>query len=157
MATESDLRRLPQVMVEALARLIPGESHDVVVHNTATGHRHWFIRPTSPEQESLVPYFFANFHEFAPATYRLRTGTGAALALSDFMDAPDFERLAIYRDFYRPLGLCDDLSINIRQGDAILSASVMRSRRGFSSEERALLNALRPHFKQAWEIGRAHV
>jgi DNA-binding CsgD family transcriptional regulator len=147
---ESTLHKLPEVIVATLTRLIPGESHDVVVHNTATGHRHWFVRPASPEQESLVPHFFANFHEFAPAAYRRRTGTGSALALSDFVDAPDLERLAIYREFYRPLGLADDLSVNVRQGDAILCASVMRSRRGFSPEERALLNVLRPHFKQAW-------
>jgi DNA-binding CsgD family transcriptional regulator len=147
---QPNLPQLPQVMVAALTRLIPGESHDVVVHNTATGYRHWFLRPAAPEQESLVPRFFAHFHEFAPATYRRRTGTGAALALSDFIPSVELERLGIYRDFYRPLGLRDDLSINVRHGDAILCASVMRSQRGFSPEERALLNALRPHFKQAW-------
>ncbi len=147
---ESDARRLPQVFVDALSRLVPGESHDVVVHDVARGQRHWHLRPAAPEQESLVPVFFANFHEFAPAAYRRRTGTGAALALSDFVDAPGLERLAIYREFYRPLGLADDLSIHVRGGDTILCASVMRRRRGFTTEERELLNALRPHFKQAW-------
>ncbi|MCX6951185.1 MAG: helix-turn-helix transcriptional regulator [Verrucomicrobia bacterium] len=147
---ETDVRRLPQTFVAALCRLVPGESHDVVVHDTARGHRHWFLNPAAPEQESLVPGFFANFHEFAPAAHRRRTGTGAALALSDFVDAPGLERLAIYREFYRPLGLSDDLSIHVKHGDAILCASVMRRRRGFSTGERELLNALRPHFKQAW-------
>lgn len=141
---------LPRAFVDVLARLLPGESHDVVVHDVARGHRYWHVNPAEAGQDALIPGFFANFHEFAPAHHRRQTGTGEALALSDFVDAPGMNRLAIYRDFYRPLGLEDDLSIHVRRGDVILCASVMRRRRGFSLEERELMNALRPHFKQAW-------
>lgn len=150
--SEPDTQRLPAVLAETLARLVPGESHDIVVHDTASGRRHWHLRPVAPEQESLLPVFFENFHEFAPAAHRRRTGTVTALALSDFVTAPELARLAIYRDFYRPLGLADDLSIHVRHGDVILCASVMRRRRGFTPVERELMNALRPHFTQAWAL-----
>lgn len=147
---ETDLARLPRAFVDALAKLVPGESHGVVVHDRPRGKRFWHLRPAAPEHEALVPGFFSNFHEFAPAHHRQLTGGGNALALSDFIGRPGLGRLAIYTDYYRPLGLEDDLSINISHGDVVTCAAVLRSRRGFRNEERELMNALRPHFKQAW-------
>jgi DNA-binding CsgD family transcriptional regulator len=147
---ETDLAALPRVFTDTLARLVPGESHGVVVHDRAQGRRHWHLRPASPEHAALVPAFFASFHEFEPANHRRLTGTGAALALSDFTGPSGLRRLAIYADYYRPLRLEDDLSINVRHGDVVTCAAVLRARRGFRTDERELLNALRPHFKQAW-------
>ena len=141
---------LPEVFTHTLASLIPGESHGVVVHERATGQRRWHLRPAAPEHGALVPAFFAHFHEFAPASYRRTTGSGAALALSDFVSRPDLQQLHIFNDYYRPLRLEDDLSINVRHGDTVICAAVLRDRRGFRTGERELLNALRPHFKQAW-------
>lgn len=147
---ETDLQRLPHAFVDALAQLVPGESHGVVIHDRPRGQRYWHLRPAAPEHESLVPGFFANFHEFAPADYRKLTGSGNALALSDFVARPRLGRLAIYRDYYRRLGLEDDLNITFNRGEIATCAAVLRSRRGFRNEERELMNALRPHFKQAW-------
>jgi DNA-binding CsgD family transcriptional regulator len=147
---EKDTARLPQIFADALAQLIPGEAHGVVVHDHARHQRHWHLRPAAADHERRVPVFFANFHEFAPADYRRLTGVGTALALSDFVSRPGMERLAIHHEYYRPLGLEDDLSINLKHGDITTCAAVMRRRRGFRPEEREMLNALRPHFKQAW-------
>lgn len=147
---ETDLTQLPRAFVDALARLVPGESHGVVVHDRPRGKRFWHLRPAAPEHEKLVPGFFANFHEFVPAEHRRLTGSGDALALSDFVGRSGLGRLAIYTDYYRPLGLEDDLNINVRRGDIVTCAAVLRSRRGFRNEERELMNALRPHFTQAW-------
>jgi DNA-binding CsgD family transcriptional regulator len=102
-----------------------------------------------------VPIFFQHFSEFAPAAYRRQTGSGEALALSDFVSPAQMERLAIYRDYYRPIGLEDDLSINVTLEDVVICASTMRVKRGFGSDERELMNALRPHFKQAWMNAKA--
>jgi DNA-binding CsgD family transcriptional regulator len=147
---ETTLSELPRALVDTLAKLIPGESHGVVVHDRGLGKRFWHLRPADADHESLVPIFFANFHEFTPAHHRRLTGSGAALALSDFTSRCDLDRLAIYTDYYRPLGIEDDLNINVQRGDVVTCAAVLRRRRGFRAEERELMNALRPHFKQAW-------
>jgi DNA-binding CsgD family transcriptional regulator len=147
---ETDLTQLPRAFAEALIKLVPGESHGVVVHDRAQGKRFWHLRPAASEHESLVPVFFANFHEFAPADHRRLTGTGNALALSDFIGRRTMNRLAIYNDYYRRIGIEDDLNINVQRGDVVTCAAVLRRRRGFRGEERELMNALRPHFKQAW-------
>ena len=147
---ETSLTELPRAFCDVLAQLIPGESHGVVVHDYAQKKRIWHLRPAASEHESLVPGFFAHFHEFAPSHHRKLTGSGSALALSDFVSRTGMERLVIYNEYYRPLHLADDLSINVRHGDVVTCAAVLRRTRGFRGEERELMNALRPHFKQAW-------
>lgn len=147
---ETNVTRLPEVFVDVLARLLPGESHGVVIHDHAARQRRWHLRPAAADHEALVPGFFANFHEFTPAAHRHSTGTGEALALSDFVSRARLDRLAIYADYYRRLGLADDLNINVTHGRATLCAAVLRSRRGFRGDERETMNALRPHFRQAW-------
>jgi DNA-binding CsgD family transcriptional regulator len=147
---ETALHELPRAFADALVKLIPGESYGVVVHDRGQKKRFWHLRPATAEHESLVPVFFGNFHEFAPADYRRLTGSGTALAVSDFTSRPGMDRLAIYTDYYRRLGIEDDLSINVQRGEVVTCAAVLRRRRGFRTEERELMNALRPHFKQAW-------
>jgi DNA-binding CsgD family transcriptional regulator len=151
---EANPQNLPQVFTDTLARLIPGESHGVVVRDLR-GDRAWHIQPASADHEARVPIFFQHFSEFAPAAYRRQTGSGEALALSDFVSPAQMERLAIYREYYRPIGLEDDLSINVTMEDVVICASTMRAKRGFGSDERELMNALRPHFKQAWTNAKA--
>jgi DNA-binding CsgD family transcriptional regulator len=146
----TDRTQLPRVFTDVLARLVPGDSHGVVVHDRAQGRRYWHLRPATAEHEKLIPVFFANFHEFTPAEHRRRTGTGEALALSDFIGAQEAGSRAIYTDYYHRLGLEDDLSINVQRGEVVTCAAVLRARRGFRRDERALLNALRPHLQQAW-------
>ncbi len=146
----TDQAQLPRVFTDVLARLVPGDSHGVVVHDRAQGRRYWHLRPAAVHHEKLLPGFFANFHEFTPADYRRRTGTGEALAISDFVSACEAERLAIYADYYHRLGIADDLNINIQRGHVVTCAAVLRGQRGFRRDERALMNALRPHFNQAW-------
>lgn len=147
---ETSLRNLPRVFTEVLARLVPGESHGVVVHDRIAGRRFWHLRPADAGHEALVPVFFAHFHEFAPADHRRLTGSGRALALSDFITRGGMNRLGMYHEYYRRIGIEDDLNINVDHGGVVTCAAVLRRRRGFRGEERELLNALRPHFRQAW-------
>lgn len=147
----TDQAQLPRIFTDVLARLVPGDSHGVVVHDRAQGRRYWHLRPAAIGHEKLLPGFFANFHEFTPADYRRRTGSGEALALSDFVSAREADGLAIYADYYHRLGIADDLNINIQRGQVVTCAAVLRGQRGFRRDERALMNVLRPHFHQAWE------
>ena len=147
---ETCLQELPRAFADALVRLIPGEAYGVVIHDHVERRRRWHLRPAGAAHEALVPVFFENFHEFRPAEHRKLNQTGEALALSDFVGAPEMNRLAIYREYYRPLGMEDDLSFNVQRGEVVICLAVLRAARGFRRDERELMNALRPHFKQAW-------
>ncbi|HEY0943963.1 MAG TPA: helix-turn-helix transcriptional regulator [Opitutaceae bacterium] len=152
---ETDLRHLPGAIADAVATLIPGESHGVVLHDRIRGERSWALRPASSDHEWLVPVFFENFHEFTPAAHRKATGSGEALALSDFVSRGSRDRLAIFREYYDRIGIADDLSINVTHGGVTACVAVLRSRPGFRGEERELFNALRPHIQQAWGTAKA--
>ena len=117
---ETSLDEIPRAFADVLAALIPGESYGVVVHDHGQKKRLWHLRPATVDHEALVPILFANCHEFAPADHRRSTGSGTALALS------------------------------LQRGEVVICAAVLRRRRGFRAEERELMNALRPHFKQTW-------
>lgn len=147
---ETSMSELPRAFADVLVRLIPGESYGIVIHDHGARKRRWHLRPADSIHESLVPGFFENFHEFRPADYRRLNRSGTALALSDFVSAMEMNELAIYNDYYRPLRMEDDLSFNVQRGDVVICAAVLRSERGFRRDERELMNALRPHFKQAW-------
>ncbi|MFO1449671.1 MAG: LuxR C-terminal-related transcriptional regulator [Opitutaceae bacterium] len=145
---------LAGTFLSVVSDLIPGESHGVVVREQGQERRQVALRPASVDHERLLPAFFAHFSEFAPSDYRKLTGSGEALALSDFIATPSLHRLGIYGEYYRPIGIADDLSVNLRRGDDVICVAVLRRARGFRRDERDLFNALCPHFRQAWSLSR---
>ncbi|MEU0790255.1 LuxR C-terminal-related transcriptional regulator [Amycolatopsis sp. NPDC005961] len=79
---------------------------------------------------------------------RLPLGTSAAL--TDLADLRTLRALPLYTDFYRPRGTIDQLLCVVEVDDRagrILTLS--RSRPGFSSLDRALVDLLAPHLAQA--------
>ena len=152
---ERDPRKLPQVFTDALSGLVAAESYCVAVRDRRRGDRVWHVRSACAGHDDLVPVFFQYINEFAPASYRAATGSGEAVALSDFVSSAQLEQLGVYREYYRRVGVEDDLNINVMLDDVVICASAMRSRRGFHREERELMNALRPHFRQAWSNAQA--
>jgi DNA-binding CsgD family transcriptional regulator len=145
---------LAGTFLQVVSDLIPGESHGVVVRENGQGRRQVALRPASVDHEKLMPAFFAHFQEFAPADYRQLTRSGEALALSDFVSTASLHRLGLFNEYYRPIGVADDLSVNLRRGDEVICIATLRRKRGFRRDERELFNALRPHFRQAWSLTR---
>ena len=148
--SETDPEKMARAISDSLSQLVPGESHGVIVADRTSGKRSISLRPASSDHERLLPVFFQNFHQFAPADFRGATHCGDALALSDFIARPSLGRMALFADYYQRIGVEDDLSILVERGSTAICAAVLRRRRGFRRDERALMNALRPHFGQAW-------
>src|SRR5882757_1027381 len=117
---ESDVNELPRAFTAALAHLVPGEAHGAVLYDTTRTWRSWHLRPAPSGHLAFVPAFFAHLDDHATAAHRRVTGTGAALALSDFVGRAEFSERAIHAGFYRPLGLADDLSVRITRGERVI-------------------------------------
>jgi hypothetical protein len=152
---ETSLARVPAAFAEALAQLIPGESHGIVVREFTDRRRTWYLRPSPSAGVAFAPELFSSFREFVPANPFQLTGTGATLALVNVVTRASLHPLDGYRDFHRALKPGVDFDVGLRHHEAVICAVVLRRNRDFSGQECGLLNALRPHLQQAWRNAEA--
>ena len=84
------------------------------------------------------------------ARYLLRTGDQRAVKISDFVSLPQYRNLSVYTEVFARVGCNRRMGFAV-QGKAPVSlvATLNRSGRDFSEEERQMLDALRPHLLQA--------
>lgn len=72
-----------------------------------------------------------------------------ATSFHDLMSRQQLESTVLWEAFCRPLQLEHDLSVNFhRSDDLFYTISTSRDGRGYSSEEREVLNWLQPHLRQ---------
>jgi len=80
-----------------------------------------------------------------------RTGYIGAVKISDFVSSAQFHRLRLYDEFYREIGVEDQIATSLLPpGPRMLAVSVSRDRRSFSERERLILDLLRPHLARAF-------
>jgi DNA-binding CsgD family transcriptional regulator len=143
-----------------LRELIPGEFHGVSVvlrpkHAPNHGRRNTVLYPVPAGWESLAETFARHYPKFPLRPIRESGDLHTPLALSDVASRQEFESLDLYHDFYRVLSVADDLSINFSNSGYRVCLAVLRGRRGFSDQDRAILAALRPHMERAYRYVRA--
>ena len=79
-----------------------------------------------------------------------RTRDGSARTISDFLTRRQFHETAIYREFFRGIGVEFMVCLWLPDRGANSAAlAFARDRRPFSERERLMLNLLRPHLFQA--------
>jgi DNA-binding CsgD family transcriptional regulator len=72
-------------------------------------------------------------------------------SLSDVISKKDWHRNPLYNEVFAPDGIEDQINVEIfGNAERFTTIGVLRSRRGFSSEDKELYNLLRPHFTQAF-------
>ncbi len=81
----------------------------------------------------------------------LRAPARGARRLSDFVSPREWRRRSLFNDFYRPLGMANELSAQLLWGPGGSSCCVAlhRSGRDFGPREGALLGLLAPHLRAA--------
>ena len=107
--------------------------------------------PHNSAAASLLPVFQRHVGEHPICNYWRRSGKhGGAFSWSDVASRPEFESLALYEEFYRPLGIHHQLMVALEARPShLIYVALNRSRAPFSEEERQLLTALQPHASQA--------
>lgn len=97
--------------------------------------------------------FRQHLHEHPVLSYVAATGDGSAARVSDIVSDRQFRSLGLYRDFYRPAEVDYQLTFIVPHPYGGEIAVVLnRKGRDFSSEDRDLLELLRPHVAQAAAI-----
>jgi DNA-binding CsgD family transcriptional regulator len=143
-----------------LRRLISGEFHGVSVVVRPKGARDPIRRdtalyPVPANWENLAETFASLYPNFPLRSIRESGNLHEPLALSDVTNRQTFESLDLYHDYYRILGVSDDLSVNFGSLGHRVCLAVLRERRGFSDQDRAILSAVRPHMERAYRYARA--
>ena len=82
---------------------------------------------------------------------RMRVRDGRAHKISDFLTRRELHRLPLYDAYYRHIGTEFQMAVALPgPKEAIVGIALSRHRRDCSERERALLNILSPHLRQAY-------
>jgi DNA-binding CsgD family transcriptional regulator len=153
----------PQQLAEhfagVLRSLIPGEFYGVSIVLRSKripnqGHRDTILYPMPTQWERLAETFSSQYQKFPLRSIRESGNLHTALALSDVASLKKIESLDLYHDYYRILGVSDDLSVNFGHLGHRVCLAVLRRRRGFSDQDRTILEVLRPHMERAYRHAR---
>ncbi|MDO8211142.1 response regulator transcription factor [Conexibacter sp. CPCC 206217] len=80
-----------------------------------------------------------------------RTGDGRPKRFSDVIERAALERLAIYRDFYRPLGIESQVAFTLpARPPLVIALALSRGPDDYDADELLLLTLARPHLIQAY-------
>jgi DNA-binding CsgD family transcriptional regulator len=139
--------------------LIPGEFYgaSVVVRPTHAPNqtrRQTTLYPLPAHWDRLAATFADHYAKFPLRSIRESGNLHQPLALSDIASRRSIEGLALYHDYYRILGIEDDLSVNFGNLGHRFCLAILRRRRGFSEQDRAILAVLRPHMENVYRYTR---
>jgi DNA-binding CsgD family transcriptional regulator len=116
----------------------------------------YISHPATPRLADHRQVFNHYIHEhplLSPERYAGKRLRGA-WKLSDLVDRREFVRLGIYNEYFRPLGIEDQIGFALAPPDTqrlrATAVALNRSRRDFSERDRLCLTFLRPHLRQAF-------
>ena len=134
-------------ILEIISRAIPC---DRVGYNEITPDGAFDI--TVPDLDrSLIPKFAALIYENPLLQRHAQTGDGRPYRISDLIDQPTFHGLALYREFYRHIGIEWQVAFTLpARAPLIIGIALTRTRADFTDREVQLLALARPHLMQAY-------
>src|SRR5262245_60279217 len=100
-----DLAVLPAQIVSVLARLVPSEICTFNQIDTRENLLRCVHNHHSNEVERQFPWLMAHIHEHPGFIYLQETGDRSARKVSDFCSRTQFQRTALYNEFYRGFGI----------------------------------------------------
>lgn len=107
--------------------------------------------PHNSAAASLLPVFQRHVGEHPICNYWRSSGQHVgAFSWSDVVSRPEFESLALYEEFYRPLGIHHQLMVALEaRPSRLIYLALNRSHAPFTEQERQLLTEIQPHASQA--------
>ena len=151
----SDMRTYPRRVTAALSSIIPTK---FITYNELNSDKRknryvWWPPDTQLEKQSPLYRAFERYvGEHPLIAHYARTRDTRVLSISDFLTRRQFQRLDLYREFFRPLGVEYQLAVTLTASNStVIGIALNRGTRDFSARERRLLVLLRPHLIQAFE------
>ena len=136
----------------SVVRRVVGADKGVFTEVSArSGDFRVLVDPEPPQLAGLGRAREAYTHEHPVMAHFLSGSTAAARLISDFLTRREFHGLALYGEFFAPLGVEDQLTVLVAslasgRGAAV---SIDRGGRSFDDYDRRLMDSLRPHLTAA--------
>lgn len=143
-----------RAMLVSVAALVSSETVSYNVHRTGGSPREeqYVMEPEYARRTAPDDAYHDNLgqHPVFGLIESGRLGTGTAISMSDLLSARSWQRLPLYREYYRLREVEDQLVVVLdsrRHGCTLLAFS--RCRRGFTRREREAVALLTPHLRQS--------
>ncbi|HEX4483870.1 MAG TPA: helix-turn-helix transcriptional regulator [Solirubrobacteraceae bacterium] len=146
-----DLDDFRSVLLPGLRRMVPAEFASYNEIHAVDGVLATIAEPDV--RRELLPAWEAHAAQNPLVVRFARTRDGRAMRFSDVAAREELHRLALFREFYRPLGVAHQIAFTLPSPVPLtmgIALSRSPSRRDFSDEERLMLNLARPHLIQAY-------
>ena len=142
-----DLSQFRAGVIEVLNRVVPS---DLVAYNEIAPEE-TFVVMIPDFDAGLLPKFTALAHENPLIIHYQRTGDGRPYRISDMIDQKTFHATALYKDFYKPMGIESQVAFSLPSRPQLLvGLALTRGHEDFTDREVQLLALARPHLMQAY-------
>jgi len=156
----SNTRRLPEVMLEGIAQLIPSEHAAYNEINSITNETFFLFRPWVQRMVDLTPPLNAHLGEHPVLQhFRQQNSKGYVRKVSDFVSNRKFREMSLYREVYCHLDTNYQMGclLSERGASCDIALAINRKIKDFNERDRAVLEFLRPHLIQARQNAMAFV
>lgn len=147
-----DMEGFTTQIFSTLPKIIPSEITSYNEFNPRRGRAHTVVEPADALSfPDAMQIFEHHMHEHPLINHCQRTRDGRAIKISDLLPPSQYHRLGLYQEFFRRLGVEDQMVICLPSPPPlVVGISFNRTRPDFRERERLLLNLLRPHLVQAY-------
>lgn len=153
---ETDAALFPQRVVEVLAALMPA---DAVAFNVIHADGRVEIVHNAQALESELAkrtWALEKYIDQHPLeSFYKRTGSDEPVRTSDFLSKKRLHDLALYQEFYKPLGVEYQISVFLKQLDDFrIGMGVQRRLKDFTERDKTMMGLLARHVFQAFKNAR---
>jgi DNA-binding CsgD family transcriptional regulator len=145
------LEAFPLHVAQVLLAAISCDKCDYAEVNRETGEFRVLVWPEPPQLRALDEVRGSVMGQHPVMRHFMRDRAPQARAISDFLSRVEYRRTSLYGEFFRPLGVEDQLTAPVTPYGArrMAGISLDRDSRTFTEDERRTLDLLHPHLVQA--------
>jgi DNA-binding CsgD family transcriptional regulator len=116
-----------------------------------TGDTFAIVEPEERMFPGFAEVFSRHSYQHPVIQHHASTGDGSVHTISDFLSESEFHELELYKEFFGQVDAEDQLSFVLPSPPGLIVGIAMnRPTRGFSEDERELVELVRPHLSQAF-------
>jgi DNA-binding CsgD family transcriptional regulator len=141
--------------VASLKCLVAAELTTLSICNLDSGRRSVISDVPGAIARREIDAFDRHFHEHPLVCDHGRNPRAETRRISDLVPAAEFQRSALFNDYYRPIRIDHAMAAPIHVDRTHLVSFVFnRAKRDFADRDRACLEAIRPHLGSLYRLSR---